>query len=333
MRRVLFLAHAVFLALVGLNLHAAEAASDPVMGVYEGYWRAADGTKGRLSAQIRPVGKGQYDGFVAFYKSKILEGVLKLKPGAGKFEGDDSGKSGPAMISTLAGSAQIANGKLAGSFKGELGEGTFDGSMTHPKVRRLGAKPPKHAKVLFDGKPGEGWSDFRWKVTPEGTMIVQGGDIHAKEKFANYLLHVEFRTPLMPEAQGQARGNSGVYLQSKYEVQVLDSFGLFPLQNNDCGAIYSLKAPTVNVCLPPGEWQTYDITFVQGDAAKNKLPTITVVHNGVKTIDRFEVPKSVLEGGTTAADKAGGFLKLQDHGNPVEYRNIWVEPFFAKHRK
>src|SRR5689334_15495321 len=116
MKSVLFLAQAVFLFLVGsgLNLHGAEAAGDPVMGVYEGYWRAADGTKGRLSAQIRSVGKGQYDGFVAFYKSKILEGVLKLKPGAANFEGDTAGKNGSAMISALAGSAQITNGKLTG---------------------------------------------------------------------------------------------------------------------------------------------------------------------------------------------------------------------------
>lgn len=333
MKNVLLLAQTVFLVLVGWNLQAAEAAGDPVMGVYEGYWRTGDGTKGRFSAQIRPVGKGQYDGFVAFYKSKILEGVLKLKPGSGKFEGDAAAKGGSAMISTLEGAARIANGKLTGSFKGELGDGTFDGSITRSKVRRLGAKPPKHATVLFDGKPGAAWSDFHWKLTPEATMIVQGGDIHAKGNFANYVLHVEFRTPLMPEAQGQARGNSGVYLQNKYEVQVLDSFGLFPLQNNDCSAIYSLKAPSVNACLPPGEWQSYDITYVQGDAAKSQLPTITVVFNGVKVIDHFELPKSVLESGTTSADKEAGFLKLQDHGNPVEYRNIWVEPFFAAHRK
>jgi hypothetical protein len=333
MKQIVSALHAAFLALLLCNISAAETPADPVMGVYEGFWRAADGSKGRISAQLRPVGGGQHDGFVAFYKSKILEGVLKLKPGPGKFEGNAARTSGGMIIPELAGAAQIINGKLTGSFKGELGEGSFEGAVIRVKPRSLGAKPPKRAKVLFDGKPGDAWTDFKWKVTPEGTMIVQGGDIHAKDKFANFLLHVEFRTPLMPEAQGQARGNSGVYLQSKYEVQVLDSFGLFPLQNNDCSAIYSLKAPDVNACLPPGEWQTYDITFVQGDPSKNKMPAITVVHNGVKVIDRFELPKTVLEAGTTAADKEGGFLKLQDHGNPVEYRNIWVEPFFAAHRK
>jgi hypothetical protein len=330
MKRLLLL----FLFTAALSLRAAEPASDPVMGVYEGFWKASDGTKGRISAQIRPLGGGQYDGFVAFYKAKTLEGVLKLKPGSGKFDSETVKSSEGPLTPAVSGSGQIEKGKLSGSFKGELGEGVFEGTLAHPKAPRLGTKPPKRAKVLFDGKPApDAWKDFHWKVTPEGTMIVQGGDIHAKDAYANYLLHVEFRTPLMPEAQGQARGNSGVYLQSKYEVQVLDSFGLFPLQNNDCAAIYSLKAPEVNACLPPGEWQSYDITFVQGNPARKAMPTITVVHNGVKVIDHFELPQSVIEKGTTAADGETGFLKLQDHGNPIEYRNVWVEPFFATERK
>ncbi len=333
MKRFLALLTGVVFVGVTLGLRAAENTADPVMGVYEGFWTAKDGAKGRISAQIRPLGGGKHDGFVAFYREKTLEGALRLKPGSGKFESDTVKSSGGMLTPELSGAAQIQNGKLTGTFKGELGEGTFDGSLAHPKPRRLGAKPPKRAKVLFDGKPGEGWSDFRWKVTPEGTMVAGGGDIHAKDKYANYLLHVEFRTPLMPEAQGQARGNSGVYLQNKYEVQVLDSFGLFPLQNNDCAAIYSIKAPEMNACLPPGEWQVYDITFVQGNLAQKTLPTVTVVHNGVKVIDKFELPKSAVETGPVGSEVEGGFLKLQDHGNPVEYRNIWVEPFFATERK
>jgi hypothetical protein len=333
MKRVWTLATATIFAFLCLHLFAAES-GDPVMGVYEGFWTAKGGVEGRFSAQIRPLGGGNYDGFIAFYKAKALEGVLKLQPGNGKFQGGSVKGSGGMLTPELSGAAEIQNRKLVGSFKGELGEGKFEGTLAHPTSRRLGAKPPKRAKVLFDGKPAaDAWTDFHWRVTPEGTMIVQGGDIHAKDHYAHFLLHVEFRTPVMPEAQGQARGNSGVYLHSKYEVQVLDSFGLFPLQNNDCSAVYSLKAPAVNACLPPGQWQTYDITFVQGDATKKTGPTVTVVFNGVKVIDKFELPKSVLEKGTTSADDSGGFLKLQDHGNPVEYRNIWVEPFFARERK
>jgi hypothetical protein len=134
---------------------------------------------------------------------------------------------------------------------------------------------------------------------------------------------LEFRTPYMPEALGQARGNSGVYLQNKYEVQILDSFGLFPLQSNDCGAIYSVVAPAINACLPPLQWQTYDITYVEGNASRQ--PSITVELNGVKILDR------VRPGNSTApkTETHNGFLKLQDHGNPVEFRNIWAEPFFS----
>jgi hypothetical protein len=325
---------AILLIASTVYVRAAETGTDPLMGVYEGFWKASDGSKGRISAQIRSLGNGKNDGFVVFYRSKAMEAVLKINGDNGKFEGVSVKNANGMIPLEVSGGAQIQNGKLTGNFKGGLGEGTFEGTMTHPRSRSLGAKPPKHAKVLFDGKPAaDAWKDFHWKVTPEGTMIVQGGDIHAKDKFSNYLLHVEFRTPSMPEAQGQARGNSGVYLQSKYEVQVLDSFGLFPLQNNDCSAIYSLKAPEINACLPPGEWQTYDITYVQGNPTTKKSPTITVVFNGFKVIDRYQLPASVLEKGTTAADDSDGFLKLQDHGNPVEYRNIWVEPFFATQRK
>ena len=153
----------------------------------------------------------------------------------------------------------------------------------------------------------------------------------AKEKLANYKLHVDFKTPFMPEAEGQGRGNSGVYLQNRYEVQVLDSFGLFPLKDNDCGGIYSVKSPDSNVCLPPGVWQTYDITFVQGN--DKEPPTVTVVQNGVTVIERVAIPAKVVKEGTGGARADGGFLRLQDHGNPVEYRNIWAEPFFAESKK
>lgn len=334
MKCVWFLSLALVVSILLPQPRAADAAGDPLMGVYEGFWTAKDGSKGRVTAQVRPVGGGKHDGFVALYNSKTLEGVLKLSPGEGKFEASSVKSPGGMLAPELSGSAEIQKGKLTGLFKGEFGEGKFEASLAHPTSRRLGAKPPKHGKMLFDGKPAaDAWTDFHWKLTPEGTMIVQNGDIHAKDNFANFLLHVEFRTPLMPEAQGQARGNSGVYLQSKYEVQVLDSFGLFPLQNNDCSAVYSLKAPEINACLPPGEWQSYDITYVAANAARKTGPTITVVFNGVKVIDKYELPKSVLEKGTTSADASGGFLKLQDHGNPVEYRNIWVEPFFASTRK
>jgi hypothetical protein len=322
-------------ALAGLTLGAGAAERlDPIMGIYEGFWKTPDGKKGRIVAQIRPIGKSSYDGFVALYRSGALEGALQLKSVAGeslvRFSGSNIKLDG-ALTAPIEGNVAIADDKLTGSFKGDLGEGTLEAALAHPTSPTLGAKPPANGIVMFDGKESDRWENFKWKITPEGSMVVSGGDISAKDKFANYKLHVEFKTPFMPTAEGQGRGNSGVYLQNRYEVQVLDSFGLFPLKNNDCGGIYSVKAPEGNACYPPGVWQTYDITYVQGNVPE--LPTVTVVHNGETIMDHVQIPANIAKEGTGGANMSGGFLRLQDHGNPVEYRNIWVEPFFAESKK
>ncbi len=193
------------------------------------------------------------------------------------------------------------------------------------------AKPPEGAVVLFNGTGLEGWvkrdgkSPANWPVV-NGIMTVGKGDILTEKKFGDFRLHLEFNVPYMPKAHGQARGNSGVYLGGIYELQVLDSYGL-KLQNNDCGAIYTQVIPRVNACKPPLQWQTYDVTFhkavVDGGKVAKKA-RVTVVHNGIKTIDDAEI-------GTTpggASNRAGedGPILLQDHGNPVQYRNIWIKP-------
>jgi hypothetical protein len=138
-------------------------------------------------------------------------------------------------------------------------------------------------------------------------------------------LHIEFFLPFKPKARGQGRGNSGCYLQGRYEVQVLDSFGLEG-RNNECGGIYSIKPPDLNMCYPPLCWQTYDIEFTAAkfkDGKKVEDARMTVLHNGVKIHDNVKLPKR-----TTASPlpegPEPGFLHLQDHGNPVRYRNIWV---------
>ena len=147
---------------------------------------------------------------------------------------------------------------------------------------------------------------------------------HSKEKFGDHSLHLEFRTPFKPHARGQKRGNSGVYVQSRYEIQVLDSFGLEG-KNNECGGIYSIAQPKVNMCFPPLTWQTYDIDFTAAryDGEKKvKNARITVKHNGVVIMDDLELPHGTpgrLEEGSGPAP-----LYLQGHGNPVFYRNIWV---------
>ncbi len=167
----------------------------------------------------------------------------------------------------------------------------------------------------------------RWSLV-DGAMEVKGGagNIVTKDKFQNFKLHIEFRTPFMPEARGQGRGNSGVYLQGRYEIQVLDSYGLQGV-DNECGGIYKVGAPMVNMCLPPMQWQTYDITFQAPrlDAGGNKTQdaVVTVVHNGVTIHDRRKLPGPTGGAMDSNISEPGG-IYLQDHGNPVQFRNIWL---------
>jgi hypothetical protein len=147
----------------------------------------------------------------------------------------------------------------------------------------------------------------------------------SKHAFGDHSLHVEFRTPFMPESRGQARGNSGVYVQGRYEVQVLDSFGLEGA-DNECGGIYKQSRPNVNMCFPPLSWQTYDIDFTAAkydDAGKKTANArITVKHNGVVIHDNLELTASTPGYRPEGPGKLGLFL--QNHGNPVAFRNIWA---------
>lgn len=200
---------------------------------------------------------------------------------------------------------------------------------------------PKGAIVLFDGKNLDNWvkRDGKaapgWKLLPGGIMQVSGHDILSKEKFdGKFRLHVEFRVPFMPKASGQGRGNSGVYVQGRYEVQVLDSYlvkdgKLHKSQNNDCGGIYSVAAPLVNACKAPTVWQSYDIEFtapVCAGGTKKEPGVMTVLHNGVKIHDTVKITSDNTTAGLGGDVCAPGPILLQDHGNPVQYRNIWLLP-------
>jgi hypothetical protein len=192
------------------------------------------------------------------------------------------------------------------------------------KVQRtsdtLGAKPPAGAIVLFDGSNTEHWKNGR--MTEDGLLWM---GTETKEGFGDFKLHLEFRLPFMPKARGQGRANSGVYIDGRYEVQVLDSFGLEG-RDNECGGIYSISAPAVNMCLPPLVWQTYDIDFTAArydDSGKKiKNARATIRHNGVVIHDDRELTKGTP--GKLPEGPGAGPLYFQDHGNPVVYRNIWV---------
>ncbi len=176
--------------------------------------------------------------------------------------------------------------------------------------------------MLFDGSSADAWNGGKME---NGLLM---SDITSKQQFQSHSIHIEFRLPYQPEDRGQQRGNSGIYSQGRYEIQMLDSFGLEG-KNNECGGIYSIKDPDVNMCLPPLTWQTYDVDFVAGQfnaqGEMTKKPRITVRHNGVLIHRDVELPKST----TAAPMKPGpepGPIYLQGHGSPVRYRNIWVEP-------
>jgi acetyl esterase/lipase len=185
----------------------------------------------------------------------------------------------------------------------------------------MGAKPPAGAIVLFDGKSADQFEGGR--VTPDG-LLMQG--VTSKKKFQSGTLHLEFRTPYMPQDSGQARGNSGCYLQGRWEVQILDSFGL-DAKDNECGGIYSVGEASVNMCYPPLAWQTYDIDFTAAkyDAAGKLTDNarITVRHNGVVIHNNRELPNRKTTAAPVEVGPEPGPLYLQDHGNPVRFRNVW----------
>lgn len=186
----------------------------------------------------------------------------------------------------------------------------------------MGLQPPPGAVVLFDG--GDTGRLIDAKINADGTLA---HGTETVDPFPACYLHAEFRVPLMPDKLGQARGNSGLYLQRRYEIQILDSFADSPIENG-CGSIYRQRPPSVNMSLPPTVWQTYDIYFVPPtfDAAGEKrLPArITVIHNGVPVHWQQEITAKTGAGRPEGTDPLP--LYLQDHGDPVDFRNVWYVP-------
>lgn len=273
-----------------------------VQGEYEG---------GKMGAQVVAKGDGTFEVY-------FLGGGL---PGAGW---DQKAR--------LKAAAKTDGGKTSfegSGYSGSIGEGALngkgpDGDLALKRVVRKspteGAKPPAGAVVLFDGTSAAEWD--KDKLENGVLTTYKSGNLNTKKKFGNVKVHVEFMLSFMPHDGGQGRSNSGVYLAGRHEVQVLDSFGLKG-ENNECGGLYTIAKPAVNMCFPPLQWQTYDIEYRLATAEKGAV--ISVHHNGVKIHENVEIKA----GKTTAAtDKNApdtpGPLHLQDHGNPVFYRNIWL---------
>jgi hypothetical protein len=291
--------------------NAKDAGADfAVQGEYLG--TAGDHTWG---AQVIALGDGKFSlvGFAGGLPGQGWErgGETRRAEGESK-EGIATFKGDHFTASIKDGAMTVSN--LEGEKLGEL-------KKVERKSPTLGAKPPEGAKVLFDGTTADNFENG--KLVEENLLGATGCE--SKLKLGDHTLHIEFRTPFMPKSRGQARGNSGVYIQGRWECQVLDSFGLEG-ENNECGGIYSISKPAVNMCLPPLAWQTYDMEFkaAKYDAAGKKTENarVTIKHNGVVIHDNLELPKGTPGYKPEGAEKVGLFL--QNHGNPVAFRNIWV---------
>ena len=254
--------------------------------------------KSEMAAQVVARGGGKFDVY-------FLEGGL---PGDGwnkktrikstaTLDADEKG----AAIKGAGFSGTITLGKDT-TLQGESEK--FDKFNLVRVVRKsptLGARPPERARVLFDGKSADAWKEG--KIAGDLLPVAA----NSKDKYTFSKLHVEFVSPFMPYAGGQGRGNSGVYVNGQ-EVQVLDSFGLKG-ENNECGGIYGRRAPDVNMCFPPLSWQTYDIELSRQEPGVK----LTVYHNGVKVHENVDIGK-----------KGSGPIHLQNHGDRVFYKNIWL---------
>lgn len=213
----------------------------------------------------------------------------------------------------------IENGQATLSTLGEY-QTVGSAARVHRQSPTLGACPPCHAIVLFDGRNTDLFKNGQ--MTADG-LLKEGTE--TKDAYGDFQMHVEFQLPYMPAARGQGRGNSGLYLQSRYEVQVLDSFGLEG-EFNECGSLYRQRKPDLNMCLPPLTWQTYDIWLrsARFDDQANKVcnARITVLHNGVPVQNDVELTGKTGAGSPELPTDLP--TKLQNHNNPVRFRNIWL---------
>jgi hypothetical protein len=294
--------------------NAVEAGTDYEMqGEYVGEVKMDNENK-KVGVQVIALGDGKF-------KAMGFFGGL---PGEGWTRGDEIRMSDGTLTDKT---VQFTDGDIRAELKDGvitvMGQGNELGKLNkvHRQSPTMGAKPPAGAVVLFDGTSADAFENG--KIIEKN--LLASSNCSSKQKFGDHSMHIEFRTPFMPKSSGQGRGNSGVYVQSRYEVQVLDSFGLEG-KNNECGGIYQIAEPKVNMCFPPLAWQTYDIDYTQpkfdDSGKKTKNARVTIKHNGVVIHDDLELTHGT-PGRLPEGAKPEG-LFLQDHGNPVAFRNIWV---------
>jgi hypothetical protein len=306
-------------------------AQDAFMGAYEGTYRADQSETTKATASVIAEGPGYY---------RVVVQAEPLRPGEPTAQFEIYGVQQGAKVN-LFGRANAArwHGTIEGdklvADPGYYGMGV-ELRKTMRKSPAEGAPPPPGAVVLLPFAPDKApdaaaWNGGPWKPQDDGSLQCDTGkgSIRTKQSFGDIRLHVEFWLPLMADSFGQGRANSGVIINNIYEVQVLDSFGLVP-SAGDCAAIYSQTRPKVNASFPPEQWQTYDITFraprMDPDGSVKEKARVTVEHNGIKVQDDVPIDGATAghEPGKPPANAATGPLQLQDHGNRVRYRNVWL---------
>jgi len=287
------------------------AKAGPDFAVQGEYVGELSGGKGKLGVQVIALGDAKF-------QAVFLAGGLPGDGWDGKSRTEVKGeREGDKTTFAGAYNATIENGSMSG--KSEAGD-----SFSAKRVTRVspteGAKAPAGATVLFDGTNVDAWENGKM----DDRHLLEAGT-KTKKKYQDFTLHVEFLLPFKPMARDQERGNSGIYIQDRYEMQILDTFGHKP-EFNGMGSTYRQTAPLVNMCYPPLQWQTYDIEFTaakfDSSGKKIKNAVVTAKVNGVLVQDHTELTNKTGAGKPEGAE--AGPIQLQGHNNPVFFRNIWV---------
>jgi hypothetical protein len=328
---------------------------DPIQGNWLGTWEGKDGMGGKNVAQIYGLGSGEYQAVFTAYdsgeqdKGEFTFAIRGAATTEQKVIFEQNIDLGP--LGVFAFRAEVADGKLAGTYSnGKEFEGTLELKRIQERPDAVGMKPLPGAIVLFDGQDLDHWTvtgnePADWKVV-DGVIVAptahrplpsKSGHLASRETFRHAQIHVEFRVPYLPEKRGQHRGQSGVFLLGRYELQIVDSFGFprlkdaqgFFADTDALGAIYGRNAPAELPALPPGEWQAFDITLVpetlDASGSVTQPARVTVQLNGTTIHDQVELTKPT-PGAPLLSDADPPGLILQNAGQPVAFRNIWYVP-------
>ncbi len=325
----------LFITLTAAFIAGAVEDDDMIMGNYHGAFTSDNWEDHYIRAQVVALSDRAHR--LVLFIGETEDDALRLETRGRSEEGvaefEDTLDLGP-LGGDFAFRARIENETMTGVLQEQGGqrlEATFALRRVFIEPPNLGKEPPEGAVSLFDGTNIELWERWprQWCLRGDGSMEVCGSNLKTvEETFGSGFYHIEFQTPFMPNARGQSRGNSGVYLLGRYEVQVLDSFGYEP-EDALCGGVYSLATPIADATLPPQQWQTFEIHFQapEFNEAGEKIANarIHAYHNGILVHDDVEL-ESHTPGGVSGEEALAGPLLLQDHSGRVRFRNIWFLP-------